>query len=79
MNQDGVRNGYDIEQLKLMRSNINIPLIASGGAGDLDHFVDVFRASDVSGALAATVFHKSIINIDELKKYLRKNEIEVRL
>ena len=79
MNQDGVRNGYDIEQLKLMRSNAHIPLIASGGAGELGHFIDVFRISDVSGALAASVFHKAIINIEELKKHLRKNEIEVRL
>lgn len=79
MNQDGVRNGYDIDQLKLMRSNARIPLIASGGAGELDHFIDVFRISDVSGALAASVFHKAIINIEELKKHLRKNEIEVRL
>ncbi|HJM70987.1 MAG TPA: HisA/HisF-related TIM barrel protein, partial [Gammaproteobacteria bacterium] len=79
MNQDGVRNGYDIEQLKTMRSNASIPLIASGGAGKPDHFVDVFRVSDVSGALAASVFHKAIINIEELKKHLRENQIEVRL
>ena len=79
MNQDGVRNGYDIDQLKTMRSNASVPMIASGGAGELDHFVDVFRVSDVSGALAASVFHKGIINIEELKKHLKENEIEVRL
>ncbi len=79
MNQDGVRNGYDIEQLKMMRLETSIPLIASGGAGQMDHFRDVFIQSDVSGALAASVFHKSIMKITELKKYLRDNDIEVRL
>ena len=79
MNQDGVRNGYDIEQLKMMRLETSIPLIASGGAGQMDHFRDVFNQSDVSGALAASVFHKSIMKITELKKYLRDNDIEVRL
>ena len=79
MNQDGVRNGYDIDQLRTMRSYASIPMIASGGAGELDHFVDVFRVSDVCGALAASVFHKAIINIKELKKHLSENEIEVRL
>ena len=79
MNQDGVRDGYDIEQLKTMRSHTNIPLIASGGAGEMNHFKDVFHISDVSGALAASVFHKSIMKICELKEYLRENDIEVRL
>ena len=79
MNQDGVRDGYDIEQLKTMRSHTNIPLIASGGAGEMNHFKDVFHISDVSGSLAASVFHKSIMKIYELKEYLRENDIEVRL
>ena len=79
MNQDGVRDGYDIEQLKTMRSHTNIPLIASGGAGEMNHLKDVFHISDVSGALAASVFHKSIMKICELKEYLRENDIEVRL
>ena len=79
MNQDGVRNGYDIEQLRIMRVDSSIPVIASGGAGKMDHFTEVFQTSDVSGALAASVFHKGIIKINELKEYLRDNEIEVRL
>ena len=79
MNQDGVRNGYDIEQLKMMRLDTSIPLIASGGAGKMDHFRDVFHQSNVSGALAASVFHKSVMKIIELKKFLRDNDIEVRL
>ena len=79
MNQDGVRKGYDIQQLKIMRADANIPIIASGGAGEMEHFVEVFRISNVSGALAASVFHKDIIKINELKEYLRQKEIEVRL
>ncbi|MEY8213022.1 MAG: imidazole glycerol phosphate synthase subunit HisF [Colwellia sp.] len=78
MNQDGVRQGYDIEQLKQARSVCNVPLIASGGAGEMSHFTDVYQQADVDGALAASVFHKSIINICELKQNLRNNNIEVR-
>jgi cyclase len=58
MNQDGVRQGYDIEQLQKARSVCNVPLIASGGAGKISHFFDVFNDADVDGALAASVFHK---------------------
>ncbi|MAQ01693.1 MAG: imidazole glycerol phosphate synthase subunit HisF [Alteromonadaceae bacterium] len=70
MNQDGVRKGYDIAQLAAVRDVCNIPLIASGGAGAIEHFTDVFKQADVDGALAASVFHKAIINIDELKATL---------
>ena len=70
MNQDGVRKGYDIAQLAAVREVCNIPLIASGGAGAIEHFTDVFKQADVDGALAASVFHKAIINIDELKATL---------
>lgn len=79
MNQDGVRKGYDIKQLNIMRSILQIPLIASGGAGDMEHFVEVFNTSNVSGALAASVFHKGVMKINDLKSHLRKNDIEVRL
>lgn len=67
MNQDGVRNGYDLRQLQQMRAICHVPLIASGGAGTPDHFLEAFRDADVDGALAASVFHKQIINIGELK------------
>ncbi|MFT8090589.1 HisA/HisF-related TIM barrel protein, partial [Salmonella enterica subsp. enterica serovar Enteritidis] len=70
MNQDGVRNGYDLLQLKQMRAICRVPLIASGGAGTPEHFLEAFRDADVDGALAASVFHKQIINIGELKAYL---------
>lgn len=73
MNQDGMKNGYDLEQLKAVMAICKVPLIASGGAGAMEHFKDAFEIADVSGALAASVFHKNIINIGELKTYL-KNE-----
>jgi len=78
MNQDGVRQGYDIEQLKQARSVCNVPLIASGGAGTIEHFSQVYQQADVDGALAASVFHKGIIAISDLKDYLKNQNIEVR-
>ena len=79
MNQDGVRKGYDIKQLRLVRDLIDIPLVASGGAGAPEHFEEVFNQADVSGALAASVFHKKIIAIPDLKRDLRAAGIAVRL
>lgn len=78
MNQDGVRQGYDIDQLKQARAACSVPLIASGGAGAMKHFSDVYQQADVDGALAASVFHKGIIPISELKAYLKLQNIEVR-
>lgn len=78
MNQDGVRQGYDIEQLQQARAVCSVPLIASGGAGTMEHFRDVYQQADVDGALAASVFHKGIIPISELKTYLTSQNIEVR-
>ncbi len=79
MNQDGVRKGYDIEQLKSVRAVCDVPLIASGGAGAVQHFEDVFKQAHVDGALAASVFHKSVIAIPDLKADLRGAGIEIRL
>ncbi|MDC8831798.1 imidazole glycerol phosphate synthase subunit HisF [Alteromonas gilva] len=78
MNQDGVRKGYDLAQLKAVREVCNIPLIASGGAGAIEHFTAVYKETDVDGALAASVFHKGIINIDELKATLVSEGIPMR-
>lgn len=78
MNQDGVRNGYDLVQLKKVREVCHVPLIASGGAGEMVHFRDAFVEANVDGALAASVFHKRIIDIGELKKYLKTQNVEVR-
>ncbi len=79
INQDGVRNGYDNKQLSLVRSNCDVPLIASGGAGSIQHFIDVFKKSNVDAALAASVFHKQVIAIETLKNELKLNNLCVRL
>ncbi|MGB7997989.1 MAG: imidazole glycerol phosphate synthase subunit HisF [Photobacterium halotolerans] len=79
MNQDGVRQGYDLTQLNLVRDLCKVPLIASGGAGEMAHFADAFTIAKVDGALAASVFHKQIINIGELKQYLKQQQVEIRL
>src|SRR5579863_8159550 len=79
MNQDGVRQGYDIFQNKLLSDAVNIPVIASGGAGQMEHFLNIFTQTRVTGALAASVFHKQIIQIDELKQYLANHKVEVRI
>ena len=78
MNQDGVRKGYDIEQLSAVRSLTKVPLIASGGAGEMQHFHDVFAHAHVDGALAATVFHSAVIPIPDLKRYLIQAGVAVR-
>jgi cyclase len=78
MNQDGVRQGYDIAQLALIRDQVTIPLIASGGAGAVEHFIDVFSQARVDGALAASVFHSAAIHIADLKSALLNAGIEVR-
>ncbi|GAA4886511.1 imidazole glycerol phosphate synthase subunit HisF [Ferrimonas pelagia] len=78
MNQDGVRQGYDIKQLSAVRDVCSVPLIASGGAGAMTHFADVFKQARVDGALAASVFHKGIIPIPELKQYLLQQDVVVR-
>ena len=78
MNQDGVRNGYDIKQLLDARKVARVPLIASGGAGNMDHFYDVFKSCNVDGALAASVFHKNEVEIEALKNNLLNRGIRVR-
>ena len=79
MNQDGVRQGYDITQLSMVRAICDVPLIASGGAGTMEHFYEVFSAAKVDAALAASVFHKGIIDIQALKRYLLDKGIQMRL
>lgn len=78
MNRDGVRKGYDLVQLVTVREICQVPLIASGGAGEMLHFKDVFERSRVDGALAATVFHSAAIPIPALKRYLIDEGIGVR-
>jgi len=79
MNQDGVRQGYDVEQLRQIRAVCNVPLIASGGAGSADHFCEVFRVANVDGALAASIFHNAEIAIGDLKQYLVEHSVEIRI
>ncbi len=79
MGSDGVRQGYDVPQLRAVRQICDVPLVASGGAGSAQHFIDVFREADVDGALAAGVFHSGDLAIQELKAQLCAAGIEVRL
>jgi cyclase len=78
MASDGVRQGYDLRQLQAVRSICRVPLIASGGAGTMEHFAAVFAAARVDGALAASVFHSGAIAIGDLKAYLRQQHVEIR-
>jgi len=78
MDSDGVRSGYDLAQLGAMRGRCRVPLIASGGAGSPNDFLEVFKAADVDGALAATVFHSGQIAIPELKAWLAGHGVSVR-
>lgn len=78
MNNDGVKKGYDIALVNEVCRSVNIPVIASGGAGTCEHFLEVFNQSEASGALAASIFHYGEVNIRELKKYLNQEQIPVR-
>jgi cyclase len=78
MSADGTRAGYDITQLSAARKHLPIPLVASGGAGTVEHFINVFEQADVDAALAATVFHSGQIPIPNLKQSLAEAGIEVR-
>ena len=79
MDSDGVRGGYDLEQLAAVREVCTVPLVASGGAGEVTHFADVFRQAAVDAALAASVFHRGDIGIPELKRALKASGVPVRL
>jgi cyclase len=79
MNHDGTKNGFANLALAKLSSIVNIPIIASGGAGTKQHFIDVFIEGKADAALAASVFHFSEIPIKELKKELKSNNIEVRI
>lgn len=78
MDCDGVKNGYDLELTKAISENVGIPVIASGGAGNLEHFYDAFTAGKADAVLAASLFHFGEITIPQLKEYLSQNGIPVR-
>jgi cyclase len=79
MQSDGVRHGYDIPQLTAVRAIATVPLVASGGAGQLDDFVAVFKEAHVGAALAASVFHERSLSVFDVKQRLLAQSIEVRL
>ena len=79
MNADGTKNGFEIELTRAVSEAVNVPVIASGGAGNKEHFAAVFSAGKADAALAASVFHFRAIEIPELKKYLAANNIPVRI
>lgn len=79
MNADGTRNGFDIELTRLVSESVNVPIIASGGAGALEHFTEVFEKGKADAALAASIFHFREIEIPALKNYLKARNVEVRI
>ncbi len=79
MDRDGTRSGFDCEMTAAVGNAVNIPVIASGGAGDLEHFYDVFTHGRADAALAASIFHYDDTSVSELKKYLNARNIPVRI
>lgn len=79
MDCDGTKNGYDLELTRAVSDNVGIPVIASGGAGNMQHFLDAFTKGNADAVLAASLFHYKEMEINDLKQYLRDNGISVRL
>ncbi len=79
MNSDGTKSGFSIQITRDISMNLNIPVIASGGAGSPEHFREVFTKTNCSAALAASIFHYGEVSIPELKEYLASKNIAVRL
>jgi len=77
MDADGTKDGYDISLMRAVAEAVDVPVIASGGAGRKEHFREVFLKGKAAGALAASVFHRHILNIGEIKEYLRSEGIEI--
>jgi cyclase len=79
MDYDGTKDGYDLELTKAVASCVNIPVIASGGAGELEDFYDCFAKSGADAALAASLFHYEVYSVKEVKDYLKERGIQVRI
>jgi cyclase len=79
MDHDGTKNGFAIEALEKVSKMVSVPIIASGGCGLKEHFLDVFKSGNIDAALAASVFHFGEIKIPQLKEYLKENKINVRV
>jgi cyclase len=78
MNHDGTKQGFAVDALEKMAKVVNVPIIASGGCGSKEHFLEVFKSGNVDAALAASVFHFGEIEIPDLKVYLEENSVNVR-
>ena len=78
MDRDGTEDGYDLELTEAIASAVSVPVIASGGGGKKQDFVDLFRETQAEAALAATIFHDKLLTIDEIKQYLIDNQIPMR-
>lgn len=78
IDSDGTKNGFDIHQINQVLNGINIPVVASGGAGKQEDFSEVFKKTNVTGALAASIFHKGQVTVGQVRENLKQNGIEVR-
>jgi len=79
MDHDGTKNGFACSALAALSKKVRLPIIASGGAGNIDHFIEVFQEGNADAALAASVFHFDEISIPELKQNLKNNHLQIRL
>ncbi|NDV47643.1 imidazole glycerol phosphate synthase subunit HisF [Paludibacter sp. 221] len=79
MNNDGTKDGFALDITRAVSESVNVPVIASGGAGTMEHFIDVFKEGKADAALAASIFHYKEIGIPELKRFLKERGIEVRI
>ena len=78
MDRDGTKEGYDIQLTRAITNAVNLPVIASGGAGEMKHFLEVIKEADADAVLAASLFHYREITIKDLKDYLKENNIPIR-
>ena len=76
---DGVKQGFDLEMLDALAARVSVPIIASGGAGNMEHFAELFTHKGIDAGLAASIFHSRQVDIKELKRYLREKGVEMRL
>jgi cyclase len=79
LDRDGTLSGFDCEMTAAVGDAVNIPVIASGGAGTVEHFCEVFTRGHADAGLAASIFHSGSVGVGELKRYLRRQHIPVRI
>jgi cyclase len=79
MNHDGTKQGFALELTKQLAENLPVPVIASGGGGTMQHFLEVFQKGKADAALAASIFHFKEVAIPDLKRYLQSMQVEVRI